>query len=53
MTDRRGTPARCSHIEVFIEKTDNINKLRSFKSYMKGKCGKVEILDTNFDRVEL
>lgn len=53
MTDRRGTPARCSHIEVFIEKTDNINKLRSFKSYMKEKCGKVEILDTNFDRVEL
>lgn len=53
MTDRRGTPARCSHIEVFIDKTDNINKLRSFKSYMKGKCGKVEILDTNFDRVEL
>ncbi len=48
MTDRRG-----SHIEVFIEKTDNVNKLRSFKSYMKEKCGKVEILDTNFDRVEL
>lgn len=53
MTDRRGTPARCSHIEVFIDKTDNINKLRSFNSYMKRKCGKVEILDANFDHIEL